>query len=171
MPLDLAFIEFIFAQQGTPLPEIELQEGAPDKNVKLTDIFKGKKGILFGVPGAFTPGCSKVPRDAAAFDEYWTCFAAACDSLICLQTHLPGYVNDYSKLSEAGAQVIACVAVNDAFVMKAWGEQSGAEAKVSWIHLMLIIQVCMDGRMLLCYALSWLFKDLVGLHVGYSHAG
>ena len=57
------------AQQGSPLPEIELQEGAPDKNVKLTDVFKGKKGILFGVPGAFTPGCSKVRRDVAiAFD-------------------------------------------------------------------------------------------------------
>lgn len=69
--------------------------------------------------------------------EYWTCFAADSDSLTCLQTHLPGYVNDFSKLSEAGAQVIACVSVNDAFVMKAWGEQSGAEAKVSWGHLML----------------------------------
>ena len=68
--------------------------------------------------------------------ECWICIAADSDSLICVQTHLPGYVNDYSKLSEAGAQVIACVAVNDAFVMKAWGEQSGAEAKVSWSHLM-----------------------------------
>ena len=62
-------IVFDVVQQGSPLPEIELQEGAPDKNVKLTDIFKGKKGILFGVPGAFTPGCSKVIRDfAIAFD-------------------------------------------------------------------------------------------------------
>ena len=46
-------------QPGSPLPDVELQEGAPDKSVKLTDIFKGKKGILFGVPGAFTPGCAK----------------------------------------------------------------------------------------------------------------
>ncbi|KAL3149945.1 hypothetical protein ABBQ38_013306 [Trebouxia sp. C0009 RCD-2024] len=91
------------AKEGSPLPQVELQEGAPDNNVKLTDIFKGKKGILFGVPGAFTPGCSK--------------------------THLPGYVNDYAKLSEAGAQVIVCVSVNDAFVMEAWGKQTGAEAK------------------------------------------
>lgn len=52
--------------------------------------------------------------------------------MICLQTHLPGYVNDYAKLSEAGAQVIVCVSVNDAYVMKAWGDQTGAEAKVTW---------------------------------------
>ncbi len=54
--------------------------------------------------GAFTPGCSK--------------------------THLPGYVSDYDKLTKAGAQVIACTAVNDAFVMAAWGEQNGADGKV-----------------------------------------
>lgn len=45
---------------------------------------------------------------------------------------MPGYVNDYAKLSEAGAQVIVCVSVNDPFVMEAWGKQTGAEAKVSW---------------------------------------
>ncbi len=47
-------------------------------------MFAGKKGILFGVPGAFTPGCSK--------------------------THLPGYINDYDKLTAAGAEVIVCTA-------------------------------------------------------------
>ena len=57
-------------------------------------------------------------------------------------------MNDYSKLGEAGAQVIACVAVNDAFVMKAWGEQSGAEAKVSWSYVVLNPEVCMGSRTL-----------------------
>jgi len=52
--------------------------------VELQDVFAGKKGILFGVPGAFTPGCSK--------------------------THLPGYINDYDKLTAAGAEVIVCTA-------------------------------------------------------------
>lgn len=46
------------------------------------------------------------------------------------QTHLPGYVSDYDKLKEAGAEVIACVSVNDPFVMGAWGEAHGAEGKV-----------------------------------------
>ena len=57
--------------------------------------------------GAFTPGCSK--------------------------THLPGFVSDYDKLTKAGAQVIACTSVNDAFVMAAWGEQNGADGKVQYI--------------------------------------
>ena len=47
-------------QVGDKLPEITLFEGAPDGAVKLTDLFAGKKGVLFAVPGAFTPGCSKV---------------------------------------------------------------------------------------------------------------
>ncbi|KAA6419521.1 hypothetical protein WJX79_001221 [Trebouxia sp. C0005] len=92
------------AKVGASLPDIELQEGAPDKSVKITDLFKGKKGILFGVPGAFTPGCHK--------------------------THLKGYVTDYDKLTKAGAEVMVCVAVNDAFVMEAWGDVSGAKGKV-----------------------------------------
>lgn len=50
--------------------------------------------------------------------------------LCALQTHLPGYVNDYEKLKEAGAEVIVCVSVNDPFVMAAWGEAHNATGKV-----------------------------------------
>lgn len=49
---------------------------------------------------------------------------------MCSQTHLPGYVSNYDELKAAGAQVIVCVAVNDPFVMAAWGEQHHAEGKV-----------------------------------------
>ncbi|DBA86331.1 TPA: hypothetical protein ACH3X2_005565 [Trebouxia sp. C0005] len=47
-----------------------------------------------------------------------------------MQTHLKGYVTDYDKLTKAGAEVMVCVAVNDAFVMEAWGDVSGAKGKV-----------------------------------------
>ena len=57
--------------------------------------------------GAFTPGCTKV--------------------------HLPGYVADYEKLKDAGAEVIVCVAVNDPFVMAAWGDAYGASGKVTML--------------------------------------
>ena len=53
-------INVLLRQVGDKLSEIVLFEGTPGGAVNLTDVFKGKKGVLFGVPGAFTPGCSKV---------------------------------------------------------------------------------------------------------------
>lgn len=70
-------------------------------NISTDDIFKGKKVLLFAVPGAFTPGCSI--------------------------THLPGYVVNADKIKAKGVDTIACMAVNDAFVMDAWGKSQNAE--------------------------------------------
>jgi hypothetical protein len=50
----------LFLQVGDAIPSVEVFEGEPGKKVNLAELFKGKKGVLFGVPGAFTPGCSKV---------------------------------------------------------------------------------------------------------------
>ncbi|KAK0154605.1 Barrier-to-autointegration factor [Merluccius polli] len=69
----------------------------------MDQLFKGKKGVLFAVPGALTPGCSK--------------------------THLPGFVQQAEELRTKGVQEIACIAVNDAFVMAAWGKEHGVEGK------------------------------------------
>lgn len=52
-------------------------------------------------------------------------------SLGSLQSHLPGYIGDYEKLTKAGAEVIACVSINDAFVMSAWGTANGSSGKVT----------------------------------------
>jgi peroxiredoxin len=65
------------------------------------DIFAGKKVVLFAVPGAFTPGCS--------------------------MTHLPGYVVNADKIKAKGVDTIVCMAVNDAFVMGAWGDAQNAD--------------------------------------------
>ena len=54
------------AQVGDSLPAVTLFENEPGNKVELQDVFKGKKGILFGVPGAFTPGCSKTHLPGAA---------------------------------------------------------------------------------------------------------
>ncbi|XP_028393514.1 peroxiredoxin-5, mitochondrial-like [Dendronephthya gigantea] len=89
---------------GDKLPSIDVHEGTPGDVVNVAELFKGKKGVLFAVPGAFTPGCSK--------------------------THLPGYVSDFDKIKAKGVEVIACLSVNDAFVMSAWGEQQKADGKV-----------------------------------------
>ena len=88
--------------------DVTLYEGQPGygtpKEIKLRDLFAGKKGILFAVPGAFTPGCSK--------------------------THVPSYVADYDALRAKGVEVIVCTATNDAYVMEAWGRDQGAVGKV-----------------------------------------
>ena len=67
-------------------------------------LFKGKKVVLVSVPGAFTPTCSK--------------------------GHLPGYINKADDLVAQGVDAIACMAVNDVFVMDAWGKDRGVDDKV-----------------------------------------
>ncbi len=90
-------------QQGDKLPEATFQLLTNDgmQNPTTDELFAGKKVILFAVPGAFTPTCS--------------------------EAHLPGYVVSADKLKEKGVDSIICLAVNDAFVMKAWGDTQNAE--------------------------------------------
>lgn len=93
-------------QEGDRLPEATLhvmQDGRPTA-VTTGDLFGGKKVVLFAVPGAFTPTCS--------------------------QAHLPGYVANADEIKAKGVDSIVCVAVNDAFVMDAWGADRNAEELV-----------------------------------------
>ena len=82
---------------------MEMQEGGP-KPVKTDDFFAGKKVVVFALPGAFTPTCSA--------------------------KHVPGFVQNYDALKAKGVDEIACVSVNDAFVMGAWGKDQKADGKV-----------------------------------------
>lgn len=91
---------------GTQLPPIIVYENcAPPIPVNVRDLFSGARlGILFGVPGAFTPVCST--------------------------NHLPGFLKDYDKFKHRGVEVIACVTVNDPYVSTAWGYYQNATNKV-----------------------------------------
>jgi 2-Cys peroxiredoxin 5 len=89
---------------GDSLPSVEVFDGAPDKKVNLADLFKGKKGILLGVPGAFTGGCTN--------------------------THLPSYIDNYDALKAKGIQEIVCISVNDIFVTNAWAKELQTEGKI-----------------------------------------
>jgi peroxiredoxin len=81
----------------------EMGDGGP-KDVSLGDILKGKRVVVFAVPGAFTPTCS--------------------------MKHLPGFVEKAGDLKKKGVDEIVCLSVNDAFVMGAWGKNQNATGKV-----------------------------------------
>ncbi len=83
---------------GDTIPSMKLMQGTADgpKEIATDDIFKGKKVVLFAVPGAFTPTCSA--------------------------KHLPGFVQNVAALKAKGVDSVVCMAVNDAFVMAAWGK-------------------------------------------------
>ncbi|HTR69549.1 MAG TPA: peroxiredoxin [Mycobacteriales bacterium] len=86
---------------GSKVPDVSvkvLRDGVPE-TVQTGDVLGTGKVVLFAVPGAFTPGCSKI--------------------------HLPGYVEHGDELRAKGITTIACIAVNDAWVMQAWGEAHG----------------------------------------------
>ncbi|MFM5931025.1 MAG: peroxiredoxin [Novosphingobium sp.] len=88
--------------QGEQLPDVKLTKAGAEGNepVQTADFFKGRKVALFSVPGAFTPTCSA--------------------------KHLPGFVQAADQLKAKGVDEIACTAVNDAFVMGAWGQRDGS---------------------------------------------
>jgi peroxiredoxin len=96
-------------QVGDRLPKATLVKATPDgpQPVDSEDYFGGRRVALFSVPGAFTPTCSA--------------------------RHLPGFVDKADEMKAKGVDEIACIAVNDAFVMQAWGESAGASGKVTML--------------------------------------
>lgn len=115
---------------GDRVPSVTLRYLGPDgiKPVSSDEFFKGRKVALFGLPGAYTRTCSS--------------------------RHLPGYVANAAALKEKGIDTIACISVNDAFVMDAWGKEHGAGGKVVMLG---------DG--------SCEFTEAIGLTVDRREAG
>ena len=91
---------------GDRVPSVTLRQLTPDglKEITTDELFRGKRIALFAVPGAYTRTCS--------------------------QRHLPSYVGNAGALKAKGVDAIACLAVNDAFVMGAWGKEHGTDGKV-----------------------------------------
>jgi peroxiredoxin len=94
---------------GSKLPETTFKIIGDDgaKDLTTADIFAGKKVVLFGVPGAFTPTCSN--------------------------NHLPGYLENHDAILAKGVDAIAVVAVNDHHVMRAWAGFTGGEGKILFL--------------------------------------
>ena len=94
---------------GDRLPSANLTKATPEgpQPVDTDSYFAGRKIALFSVPGAFTPTCSA--------------------------RHLPGFVEKAEELKAKGVDEVACVSVNDAFVLQAWADSAGADGKVTML--------------------------------------
>jgi glutaredoxin/glutathione-dependent peroxiredoxin len=95
---------------GDKIPDVEVRTMGPEGMpvaVRTGELLGKGKVVLFAVPGAFTPGCSK--------------------------QHLPGFVKQANDLTGKGVDTIACIAVNDAFVMDAWGKDQGVGESITML--------------------------------------
>lgn len=94
---------------GTPVPDATFKTMTIDgaANVTTSELFSGKKVVLFGVPGAFTPTCS--------------------------MNHLPGFIENHDAILAKGIDMIAVVSVNDHHVMNAWAKASGGNGKIQFL--------------------------------------
>lgn len=131
-------------QAGSRVPDGTLKTMTPEgpRDVTSASLFDGKRVVLFGVPGAFTPGCSR--------------------------THLPGFIQRAEEILAQGVDTIACVAVNDVWVMNAWGEAQGAAGKVTMLadgsgHYITLLGLALDldhvGMGLRCKRFSMVVQD------------
>jgi peroxiredoxin len=100
---------FMTIAVGDKLPEATFKVRTPDglKDVSTQELTAGKKVVLFAVPGAYTP----------------TCHAK----------HVPSYLDHFAALKAKGVDTVACIAVNDAFVLDAWGKAVGADGKLTML--------------------------------------
>jgi len=91
---------------GDKLPQIDFltMTGDGQQKVSTDVIFTGRKVVLFAVPGAFTPTCS--------------------------MNHLPGYLNNIDAIRAKGVDTIACISVNDVYVVDAWAKHAGVDGKI-----------------------------------------
>src|ERR1041385_9030448 len=118
--------------KGQKIPSVTIKQATPEggADVDPAALFAGKKVVMFSLPGACTPTCS--------------------------QKDLPGYVHELHALQAKGVDIVACLSVNDAFVMKAWAEQHDALGKIVMLA---------DGSALFSKALG-IELDLTGRGLG-----
>lgn len=97
----------IKAGERVPAGKFKVMGESGPQDLTTAQLFDGKRVVLFSVPGAFTPTCSA--------------------------KHLPGFIEQAAALHAKGIDTIACMAVNDAFVMNAWGKSAGAGTSVQML--------------------------------------
>ncbi len=141
---------------GDTIPATKLTEATAEgpRELASADLFGGKTVVLFGVPGAFTPTCSA--------------------------KHLPGFVQLAATLKAKGVDTIACMAVNDPFVMQAWGKDQGITDEVVMLAdgsadftkaLGLELDLVARGMGVRCKRFALVAKDGKVTYLGVEEAG
>jgi peroxiredoxin len=97
----------IKAGERMPAGKFKIMGDNGPQDLSTAQLFDGKRVVLFSVPGAFTPTCSA--------------------------KHLPGFLEQFAALRGKGVDTVACMAVNDVFVMNAWGKSAGVGDKVKML--------------------------------------
>ena len=100
-------------QEGDKIPEATVHHmtDAGPTPITTSELFSGKRSVLFAVPGAFTPGCS--------------------------MHHLPGFIDNSDEILGKGVDQIVCLSVNDPFVMAAWGNDKKQVIKCLWLVMVM----------------------------------
>jgi len=143
-------------QSGDAIPAVTVQQATPEgaQALETASFFAGRTVVLFGVPGAFTPTCSA--------------------------KHLPGFLTHAAALKAKGVDVIACMAVNDPFVMSAWAKDQGVGDDVVMIAdgsavftkaLGLELDLSARGLGLRCQRFALIAKDGRVTHIGVEAPG
>jgi peroxiredoxin (alkyl hydroperoxide reductase subunit C) len=143
-------------QSGETIPSLKLTQATKEgpREVTTEALFGGKTVVLFGVPGAFTPTCSA--------------------------KHLPGFVQNAAALKAKGVDTIACMAVNDAFVMQAWAKDQGITDEVVMLAdgsaaltktLGLELDLTARGLGVRCQRFALVAKDGKVAHVAVEESG
>ncbi len=141
---------------GDTLPSVKLTLATRDgpREVSTEELFAGKLVVLFGVPGAFTPTCSA--------------------------QHLPGFVENLAALKAKGVELVACMAVNDVFVMDAWGKANDlgdsitllADGSCAFTHALgLELDLTNRGLGIRCQRFALVADDLKITHLGIEPPG
>ena len=141
---------------GDSVPAVTVTQATAEgpKEVAIAELFAGKTVVLFGVPGAFTPTCSA--------------------------KHLPSFVQNAAALKAKGVDLIACMAVNDAFVMGAWGKDQGITDEVTMLAdgsamltkaLGVELDLTARGLGMRCQRFALVAKDGKVMHVAVEAAG
>ncbi|MCQ4161778.1 peroxiredoxin [Roseomonas sp. GC11] len=143
-------------QSGETIPALTLTQATAEGPRELTTdaLFGGKTVVLFGVPGAFTPTCSA--------------------------RHLPGFLQNLEALKAKGVDAVACMAVNDPFVMNAWAKDQGVEGAITMLAdgsaaftkaLGLEFDLTARGLGLRCQRFALVAKDGKVSHIAIEAAG